>query len=65
MTARLRSRLNEDIGVKVSRHVETVVTLGGVKTDSHITADLDVEKLGIHDNKATYDDIKAFVSDKY
>ena len=26
---------------------------------------MDVSKLGIHDNKATYDDIKAYVSKKY
>ena len=46
-------------------HVETVVLLRGVKTDSHINVDLDVEKLGIRDNKATYDDIKVYVSEKY
>ena len=45
--------------------METVVLLRGVKTDSHINIDLDVEKLGIHDNKATYDEIKAYVSEKY
>lgn len=30
-----------------SCHVETVVLLRGVKTDSYINVDLDVEKLGI------------------
>ena len=45
--------------------METVVLLRGVKSDSHISVDLDVAKLGIHDNKATYDEIKAYVSEKY
>ena len=45
--------------------METVVLLRGVKTDSHINVDLDVEKLGIRDKKATYDDIKVYVSNKY
>ena len=45
--------------------METVGLLRGVKTNSHINVDLDVEKLGIHDNKATYDEIKAYVSEKY
>lgn len=46
-------------------HIETVVLLRGVKTDSHISVDLDVEKLEIQDKKATYDEIKAYVSEKY
>ncbi len=45
--------------------IETVVLLRGVKTDSHISVDLDVEKLGIQDKKATYDEIKAYVREKY
>ena len=55
----------KDIGVEVSRHVETVVVLRDKKVDGHISIDLDVEKLEIRDNKATYDDIKAYVSNKY
>ena len=54
-----------DIISTTSWHTETVVLLRGVKTDSHINIDLDVEKLGIHDNKATYDETKAYVSEKY
>jgi len=54
-----------DINMELSRHVETVVLLRGVKTDEHINVDLDVEKLEIRDNKATYDEIKAYVSEKY
>ena len=34
-----------DVHSVVSTHVETVVLLRGVKTDSHISVDLDVEKL--------------------
>lgn len=45
--------------------METVVLLRGVKTDSHINVDLDVEKLEIRYKKATYDEIKAYVSEKY
>ncbi len=39
--------LTQDINSGVSGHVETVVLLRGVKTDSHISVDLDVEKLGL------------------
>ena len=48
-----------------TRHVETVVVLRDKKVDGHISIDLDVEKLGIQDKKATYDEIKAYVSEKY
>ena len=34
-------------------HVETVVVLRDKKVDGHINVNLDVEKLGIHDNNAT------------
>ena len=46
-------------------NVETVVVLRDKKVDGHISIDLDVEKLGIQDKKATYDEIKAYVSEKY
>ena len=45
--------------------METVVVLRDKKVDGHISIDLDVEKLGIQDKKATYDEIKAYVSEKY
>lgn len=45
--------------------METVVVLRDKKVDGHIGIDLDVEKLGINDKKATYDDIKAYVGEKY
>ena len=46
-------------------HVETVVVLGWQRIDSHISVDLDVKKLGIKSGNATYDDIKAYVREKY
>ena len=48
-----------------SNDVETVVVLRDKKVDGHISIDLDVEKLEIQDKKATYDEIKAYVSEKY
>ena len=46
------SRLNErtqemNINLISSCHVETVVTLRGVKVDSHVSIDLGVGKLGL------------------
>ena len=49
----------------VSSHTETVVVLGRQRIDSHISVDLDVKKLGIKSGNATYDDIKAYVREKY
>ena len=46
-------------------HLETVVVLRDKKVDGHISIDLDVKKLGIQSNKTTYDDIKAYIIDKY
>lgn len=43
---RVHPSLN-DINSVLSCHIETVVLLRGVKTDSHISVDLDVEKLGL------------------
>lgn len=37
-----------DIVSTSSRHLETVVILRGVKTDRHISVDLDVEKIGLN-----------------
>ena len=47
----------------VSSHVETVVVLGRQRIESHIIVDLDMKKLGIQ--SGTYDDIKAYVREKY
>ena len=49
----------------IENNVETVVVLRDKKVDGHISIDLDVEKLGIQSNKTTYDDIKAYISNKY
>ena len=48
-----------------SSHIETVVVLGRQRIDNHISVDLDVKKLGIKSGNATYDDIKAYVREKY
>ena len=45
--------------------IETVVVLGRQRIDSHISVDLDVKKLGIKSGNSTYDDIKAYVREKY
>ena len=49
----------------MSSHVETVVVLGRQRIDSHISVDLEVKKLGIKSGNATYDDIKAYIREKY
>ena len=54
-----------DVLPVVSSHMETVVVLGRQRIDSHISVDLDVKKLGIKSGNATYDDIKAYVREKY
>ena len=45
--------------------METVVVLRDKKVDGHIGIDLDVEKLGLKSGNATYNDIKAYVREKY
>lgn len=54
-----------DIHGIVSTHVETVVLLHDKKVDGHIGIDLDTNKLEIPNRGATYDEIKAYVLDKY
>lgn len=49
----------------MSTHVETVVLLGRENVDSHISVKLDADKLNLKSGKATYDDIKAYVKEKY
>lgn len=48
-----------------SSHVETVVLLGRENVDSHISVKLDADKLNLKSGKATYDDVKAYVREKY
>ena len=50
---------------KVSMHVETVVLLSDKKVDSHVSIDLDVEKLEGRSETATYAEIKAYVEEKF
>ena len=52
------------LGAKLNKD-ETVVVLGRQRIDSHISVDLDVKKHGITSGNATYDDIKAYVREKY
>lgn len=44
---------------------ETVVLFGRENVDSHISVKLDADKLNLKSGKATYDDIKAYVREKY
>lgn len=46
-------------------HVETVVLLSDKKVDSHVSIDLDVEKLEGKSGTATYAEIKAYVEEKF
>ena len=50
---------------KLSPHVETVVLLSDKKVDSHVSIDLDVEKLEGKSGTATYAEIKAYVEEKF
>lgn len=46
-------------------HIETVVLLSGEKVDSHISIDLDVEKLEGKSGTATYAEIKEYIEKKH
>lgn len=50
---------------KLSPHVETVVLLSDKKVDSHVSIDLDVEKIEGKSGTATYAEIKAYVEEKF
>lgn len=56
-----------DIHNGVSGHVETVVLLSKLKVDHHIEIELKMDELDLTaaESKATYDEIKAYVFDKY
>ena len=49
----------------VSSHIDTVVLLSSGSVDGHISVKLDVNKLNLKPGKATYDDIKSYVREKY
>ena len=48
-------------------HIETVVLLSKLKVDHHIEIELKMDELDLTaaESKATYDEIKAYVFDKY
>lgn len=56
-----------DIQAIVSRHVETVCLLSKLKSTQHIEVELDMDELDLTaaEKKATYDEIKAYVLEKY
>ncbi len=51
----------------VSSHVETVVLLSKLNTKQHIEVELNLDELDLTaaESKATYDEIKAYVLEKY
>lgn len=51
----------------VSSHVETVCLLSKLKAEHHIEVDLDLDELDLTaaESKATYDEIKAYVLEKF
>ncbi len=62
--------VKEVIGVDLfpkTQHVETVVLLSQLKPDDIIAVDIDLDELDItsSESKATYEEIKAYVLDKY
>lgn len=58
---------SSDIHNGVSGHVETVVLLSKLKVDHHIEIELKMDELDLTaaESKATYDEIKAYVLNKY
>ena len=50
-----------------TRHVETVCLLSKLKTEHHIEIDLNLDELDLTaaESKATYDEIKAYVLEKF
>jgi 23S rRNA (uracil1939-C5)-methyltransferase len=50
-----------------TRHVETVVLLSKLRTEHHIEVDLDLGDMDLTsaESKATYDEIKAYVLEKF
>lgn len=62
-----RTTVAFDIQMDVSSHVETVVLLSKLKVDHHIEIELKMDELDLTaaESKATYDEIKAYVLNKY
>ena len=59
--------LKSDINLEQSSHVETVVLLSKLNTKQHIEVELNLDELDLTaaESKATYDEIKAYVLEKY
>ena len=55
------------ISITLSTHVETVVLLSKLNTKQHIEVELNLDELDLTaaESKATYDEIKAYVLEKY
>ena len=58
---------SNDIHSVLSSHVETVVLLSKLNTKQHIEVELNLDELDLTaaESKATYDEIKAYVLEKY
>ena len=56
-----------DIQMDVSSHCETVALLSKLNTKQHIEVELNLDELDLTaaESKATYDEIKAYVLEKY
>lgn len=59
------TRQRKCVSTAVTTHVEMVVLLSDKKVDSHVSIDLDVEKLEGKSGTATYAEIKAYVEEKF
>lgn len=62
-----RTTTATDIQMDVSSHVETVVLLSKLKVNHHIEIELKMDELDLTsaESKATYDEIKTYVLEKY
>lgn len=56
-----------DINLQVSSHVEAVLLLTKLNVERHIEVDVSMDELDVTaaESKATYDEIKAYVLEKY
>lgn len=61
------TRLIKCVPIVVTTHVETVVLLSKLKTKKHIDIELHTDELDLtsSESKATYQEIKQYVLDKY
>ena len=61
------TRQKQRVPIIVTTHVETVVLLSKLNTKQHIEVELNLDELDLTaaESKATYDEIKAYVLEKY